>query len=335
MDLSRFAADAQNSVDVDAIKAQPLSELVSRYGVQLRKQGREYLGLCPFHAEKTPSFTVDDGKGLFYCHGCHAGGDHFSFVQKADGVDFEEAAARLDDGSASPIKPDPEAERIRRLREAAEEAERERNRQHARAIWRSSIPLWDPKAEIACRYLAGRGLPEPYPETLSFARIDHPDGPEEMPCLIVAKHSPHDGDHVRGIQRIFLTDTGKKYPVPKRAKFSLGSVKDGRSRLINTFPLERLILAEGPETALSAYHIFGGHDWACWAYCAGFPKDTPLPNTVKEILIVADADESGVSETKALALAEWVRAKGITVDVMVPDQVGLDANDLLRSEGQS
>jgi len=69
-------------------------EVVSGY-VSLRKAGRNHLGLCPFHAEKTPSFTVNDERGLFHCFGCGAGGTVFSFVMRADRVDFPEAVEIL------------------------------------------------------------------------------------------------------------------------------------------------------------------------------------------------------------------------------------------------
>jgi DNA primase len=69
-------------------------ELVSAY-VTLRKQGRRYVGLCPFHSEKTPSFTVDRDRGLFYCFGCGAGGDVFEFVMRVHGLSFPEALREL------------------------------------------------------------------------------------------------------------------------------------------------------------------------------------------------------------------------------------------------
>jgi DNA primase len=59
--------------------------------VKLSRKGNRYWGLCPFHAEKTPSFSVTPERNMFYCFGCHAGGDIFSFVMKRDGVDFKEA----------------------------------------------------------------------------------------------------------------------------------------------------------------------------------------------------------------------------------------------------
>ena len=69
-------------------------EVVSGY-VTLKKAGRNYIGLCPFHAEKTPSFTVNDERGLFHCFGCGAGGTVFTFVMRADRLEFPEAVETL------------------------------------------------------------------------------------------------------------------------------------------------------------------------------------------------------------------------------------------------
>jgi DNA primase len=69
-------------------------ELASAH-VTLRKRGKRYVGLCPFHSEKTPSFTVDRERGLFYCFGCHAGGDVFEFVMRIQNASFMEAAREL------------------------------------------------------------------------------------------------------------------------------------------------------------------------------------------------------------------------------------------------
>ena len=69
-------------------------EVVSDY-VTLKKAGRNYSGLCPFHSEKTPSFTVNEEKGIFYCFGCQAGGDVFKFLMLYDGLTFPESIERL------------------------------------------------------------------------------------------------------------------------------------------------------------------------------------------------------------------------------------------------
>lgn len=63
--------------------------------VTLRRTGRNFVGLCPFHAEKTPSFTVSPDKQIFYCFGCGAGGNVFSFLMKHEGMTFPEAARAL------------------------------------------------------------------------------------------------------------------------------------------------------------------------------------------------------------------------------------------------
>lgn len=69
-------------------------EVVSGY-TTLRKAGREYRGLCPLHPEKTPSFFVNEDRGIFHCFGCGEGGDRLTFIQKIEGVDFKGALAYL------------------------------------------------------------------------------------------------------------------------------------------------------------------------------------------------------------------------------------------------
>lgn len=64
----------------------PASQVVVSEGVSLKKAGKEWVGLCPFHAEKTPSLSVNDAKGVYYCRGCQATGDVISFVAKYRGI---------------------------------------------------------------------------------------------------------------------------------------------------------------------------------------------------------------------------------------------------------
>ena len=79
-------AEIRNAADiVDVISGEVL----------LKKGGKNYLGLCPFHSEKTPSFTVSPDKQIFYCFGCGEGGNVFSFVMKQEGLTFPEAAKHL------------------------------------------------------------------------------------------------------------------------------------------------------------------------------------------------------------------------------------------------
>ncbi len=68
--------------------------LIGRY-TQLKQQGNRYVGLCPFHKEKTPSFSVDPEQGLYYCFGCKKGGNVFTFLKEVEGLEFYEALQQL------------------------------------------------------------------------------------------------------------------------------------------------------------------------------------------------------------------------------------------------
>ena len=81
--------------DVERVRAAAnIVTVVSPY-VALRRSGRQWVGLCPFHAEKSGSFYVNDDKGVFMCHGCQKGGDVFRFVMEIEHLGFTEAVERL------------------------------------------------------------------------------------------------------------------------------------------------------------------------------------------------------------------------------------------------
>ena len=72
-----------------------LLELIKEYVPSVKKSGRTYKACCPFHHEKTPSFSISPDKGLFYCFGCQAGGDVFAFLMRIENLSFNEAARKL------------------------------------------------------------------------------------------------------------------------------------------------------------------------------------------------------------------------------------------------
>ena len=83
------------AISLEEFKARlPLIEIVARH-VRLTRRGREHLGLCPFHQEKTPSFTVSEAKGFYHCFGCGQHGNAIDFVMALEGLDFGQAIARL------------------------------------------------------------------------------------------------------------------------------------------------------------------------------------------------------------------------------------------------
>ncbi|WP_428938872.1 DNA primase [Fontivita pretiosa] len=87
-------ATASNDAKAMVLQAVDLVELIGRT-VKLKRRGRNYVGLCPFHNEKTPSFTVDPAKRYFRCYGCRESGNAIDFVMKRDRIDFVEALQQL------------------------------------------------------------------------------------------------------------------------------------------------------------------------------------------------------------------------------------------------
>lgn len=108
--------------DIDRVReATDLVELVSEV-TQVRKSGRSFMAVCPFHQEKTASMSIDRGRGLYHCFGCGAGGDVFSFVQETQAVGFGEAMEMLGAKAGITLVRDPEETRKRGRRAAAVEA---------------------------------------------------------------------------------------------------------------------------------------------------------------------------------------------------------------------
>ena len=86
----------------EVIDRTDIEELVGRY-VTLKRTGANLVGRCPFHSEKTPSFTVTPAKRMFYCFGCQAGGSALTFVQKMENMDFAEAVEHLATRAGLPL----------------------------------------------------------------------------------------------------------------------------------------------------------------------------------------------------------------------------------------
>ncbi|MFJ8884063.1 DNA primase [Streptomyces sp. NPDC102402] len=144
-----------NDDDVKAVRdAVPIDAVVSEY-LQLRNAGGGNLkGLCPFHDEKSPSFQVSPGKGLFHCFGCQEGGDTIAFVMKIDHLTFSETVERLaakagitlryEEGGYNPSHQRGERIRLVEAHKIAADFYREQ--------------LNGPEAEIGRKFLAGRGF---------------------------------------------------------------------------------------------------------------------------------------------------------------------------------
>jgi DNA primase len=135
---------------VDRVRAAvDIVALISE-SVPLKKAGRKYRGLCPFHPEKTPSFYIDDAKGLFYCFGCQAGGDAFKYVMLRENVEFLDAARILARKAGIPV--------------TESRGSRPSEREGLLAAHRAAAQFYHetlksrPEAAAARRYLQSRGL---------------------------------------------------------------------------------------------------------------------------------------------------------------------------------
>ncbi len=138
--------------------------------VPLKKAGRSYSGLCPFHSEKTPSFSVDPDRRTFHCWGCGEKGDCFDWLMKLDGVGKGEALKTLAERAGIELtggKPPAEREREKRLL-AAHDVAHFYFRQALRGT---------PKGKAAAMYVAGRGIDEKMVEQFGVSYApDLPDG---------------------------------------------------------------------------------------------------------------------------------------------------------------
>jgi len=305
-------------VDVGAIKARhDLSSVVAR-DVRLRRSGHELVGLCPFHEEKTPSFRVNDDKGLFHCFGCGAGGDIIDYVRWRHGLEFAQALQWLE-GERPSIIDAPERER----RQRATESERGQAVETAQAQWRSALPIAGTPAE---RYLRSRGIIQPAPPTIRFAWLSlwhTPTGKPgpRLPALIAACEDV--AGAVVGVQRIFLTNHGQKAAI-KNPKLSLGQVRGCALRLGPV--AAEIMLCEGPEDGLTLRQRFPGA--SVWVSLGtGNLPFVELPDMVESVVIAGDNNAAGVAAAEAAAMAFAEQGKGVAV--VFPDPAYSDWNDEL------
>jgi DNA primase len=137
--------------------AADIVEVISAH-TDLRRQGARWVGLCPFHDERTPSFSVDAQDKLYHCFGCGVGGDVIKFVEEKEGLGFAEAVELLADRYGVELEreqEDPQAEARRRRRRRLQQLLERSAAYYANYLWESK------EAGKAREYLAERGLAEP------------------------------------------------------------------------------------------------------------------------------------------------------------------------------
>jgi len=174
---------------IDRVReAVDILDVIGEY-VQLKRVGKSYRGLCPFHVEKTPSFYVDPAKGVYHCFGCGASGNVFTFLMEIEGITFREALHRLAKRAGIDIKEErKEKPELRLLREAAEFYHRQ---------------LYKPDGKRALDYLRERKIPE---SIISLFNIGY-----APPAGTVSYLKNKGFDHSLIIKIGILTDTGRGF----------------------------------------------------------------------------------------------------------------------------
>ena len=186
--------------------------------VHLRKAGRSYSGLCPFHAEKTPSFSVDPERRTFHCFGCGERGDAFDWLIKIDGIDKAEALKVLAEKAGVELtggRPPGEREREKRLLAAHETAH---------FYFRQAL-RGTPKGKAAAEYVAGRGIDPKTVEQFGVAYApDLADG-----LLTYLRKKGYSDEEIISTGLVVQTERG---PLDRFRDRLIVPIRDARGRII-------------------------------------------------------------------------------------------------------
>lgn len=278
-------------------------------------RGNRGMCRCPAHPDRTPSLLVTDrdGRTLVYCYaGC------------PQGPIIDALRSRGLWEGRKPDEPVPvetgEQRRRAQENEAREQRRLEQSIESALAIWSAGAPV---EGTLAERYLThARKIPGPFPSTLRFAsNLMHWPSKLTLPALLCACQAP-DGT-ITGLQRIYLDPSGNRKADVEPVKMTVGSLGDGAVRLGE--PGAILGLAEGPETGLSAQHLY---DIPIWVTCGVRRLDKlTLPKSVTDLIIFAD--RGAVAEAWSRRAIERYGRQGIIAASVEPPVWFKDFNDLL------
>ena len=299
-------------LDLDAIRAaHPLPGVVGAV-VKLHRAGNEWKACCPFHADRSPSFTIYSGGARYQCFGCGASGDVFDFLQRLHGVGLRDAVAMLAGGYAPTVdvEPLPANDAGDRLDEA-------------RAIWRAAVPAPGTLVET---YLHSRSITVSIPPTIRFARLRYGKRGTELPCLVAAVTGPD--NRLSGIQRTYLAEHGRGKADVSKAKLSLGRVSGGAIRLAPA--AGELIVCEGLEDGLSLQQVLGRAVWV--AAGASMLPAMRFPDLVQAVAIGGDGDDAG--KLAAIKAGTAFDARGLRSRMFFPMPPFKDFNQEIQ-EGAS
>lgn len=320
--------------EIAAIKRADLRAVVESGGVTLKRKGTNWVGLCPFHDEKTPSFTVNPKTNLWHCFGCGAGGDAIGFLTKKEGLGFREAVARLKGGNGKGSAASPPAPKARTTTDppkpapAASPANRTRLLNRAVSFYHQTF-CEDPRARD---YLKARGITDA--AALEDFQVGYANG-------TLLNTVPDDGDLRAALKDVgILTGQGRElfygcavFPVFDENRDCIGlygrRLTDGevnhlylpgpRRGVWNYQAVKRsssLILTESLIDALTLYGAGFKDVVPCWGVNGLTDDHIALlaRHKTKEVYVCFDRDDAG--EKAAEKIAGQLREKGILPYVM-------------------
>lgn len=343
----RFIQDLQDKIDID--------QVISSY-VNLKRRGKTLVGLCPFHNEKTPSFTVYPDTRSFYCFGCGAGGDVISFIRRIDNLDYIEAVKAVAQMAGMPMPEDGYDDTLSKKRMRLLAA----NREAARFF---NACLMEEKNRFALEYFLNRGLSMNtirrfglgYAPNEWRALIEHLRKKgftdEEMVLANLARRSDKDGrtscyDNFRNRVMFPIIDLRGNV-----IAFGGRVMDDSKPKYINTsdtlvykksngvFALNfaknandnKLILVEGYMDVIALHQAGFTNAIACLGTAFTSEQANLLSRYAEEILICYDNDEAGKKATqKALGV---LGKTGVKLRV-VKMEGGKDADEIIRKHGK-
>ncbi len=320
-----------------------LSELVGR-SLKLKRQGREMVGLCPFHQERTPSFSVNDKKGVWCCFGCGERGDVIDFAQRVYRMNFRQAVEVLaSEHGLSTATPFIDPAVSKRNEERRRQQKEERQRYHAAAvrIWNEALSIENSPAE---RYLRSRAITGPLPASLRYhpeLRYRVSDKTWIVLPAMVGQVVRFDVDPLAtiAVHRTYLKREGVGKAGVDKPKSMLGDSRGGGVWLGSgpgsVSDLDSLAVTEGIETGLSLQVLKGTPTIAATSTGGMVALQLPALPAGKRVTIGADNDPNDAGLRAALNVAQRWRDEGREVSVESPRSVK-DWNDVLRAlESQS
>lgn len=349
IDVSRYSDEIIEEIRIN----NDIVEVVSEY-VKLEKKGKYYFGLCPFHKEKTPSFSTDPLKQIFYCYGCSKGGSVFQFISLAEKLDFVETVRFLAERAKIQLPESNDEEQIEKARQKQEIINV--NLHAARYFFEI---LNSTKGEAAVNYLKRRGITEQTIRKfgLGYSPLDwdgllkymHSKGFDEQSVLksglVLRGNNGRLYDRFRGrvMFPIFdirgnviafggrvMDDTMPKYMnSPDSILYNKGKHLYALNFAKNSGD-KRLIIVEGYMDVISLHQSGIINTVASLGTALTESQGRILKKYAEEVVISYDADTAG--QTAAIKGLDLLNEIGCNVKVLtVPD--GKDPDEYVRKNG--